>query len=156
MRLPCQLAGFEYRNRFRQDEATAHGMKLMAGRLTMQMWKLVRHPKTHVANECFVRFLVKHLDDLFTFLRHPSADATTWRGEQAIRPAVVNRKVWGGNRTEVGTLAQSRMMSVMQACKQRLADTFDFICRQLTATRPRWPCHFPSWHGKQVPLSEHC
>jgi len=22
-----------------------------------------------------------------------------WRAEQAIRPAVVNRKVWGGNRT---------------------------------------------------------
>jgi transposase len=96
----------------------------------------VRHPKKHAANVRFGKFLEKHLDDLFTFLRHPSADATTWRGEQAIRPAVVNRRVWGGNRTEVGTLAQSRMMSLMQACKQRLADPFDFICRQLTATRP--------------------
>ena len=28
--------------------------------------------------------------------------ATNWPAEQAIRPAVVNRKVWGGNRTEAG------------------------------------------------------
>jgi transposase len=109
-------------------------MKVMAGRLTMQMWELVRHLKTHVANERFAKFLEKHLDDLFTFLRHPGADATNWRGEQAIRPAVVNRKVWGGNRTESGALAQSRIMSVMQTCKQRLADPFDFIRRQLTTT----------------------
>ena len=130
------LHGFEYRNRFRQDEMTVHGMKVMAGRLTMQMRELVRHPKTHAANERFAKFLKKHLDDLFTFLRHPGADATNWRGEQAIRPAVVNRKVWGGNRTEAGALAQSRIMSVMQTCKQRLADPFDFIRRQLTATSP--------------------
>ena len=130
------LAGLEYRNRFRQDEMTAHGMKVMAGRLTTQMWDLVRHPKTHAANERFAKFLEKHLDDLFTFLRHPGADATNWRGEQAIRPAVVNRKVWGGNRTEFGAVAQSRIMSVMQTCKQRLADPFDFIRRQLTATSP--------------------
>ncbi|MGB7323730.1 MAG: transposase, partial [Rubripirellula sp.] len=81
------LKGFEYHNRFRQGEMTAHGMKVMAGRLTMQMSGLVRHPKTHVANEHFAKFLLKHLDDLSTFLRHPGADATNWRGEQAIRPA---------------------------------------------------------------------
>jgi len=130
------LESFEFRNRFRRDEMTAHGMKIMAGRLTMQMWDLVRHPKTNAANERFAKFLEKHLDDLFTFLRHPGADATNWRGEQAIRPAVVNRKVWGGNRTETGALAQSRIISVMQTCKQRLADPFEFIRRQLVSTTP--------------------
>lgn len=130
------LKGFEFRNRFRRDEMTPHGMKVMAGRLTMQMWDLVRHPKTHAANERFAKFLEKHLHDLFTFLRHPGADATNWRGEQAIRPAVVNRKVWGGNRTEIGAQAQSRIMSVMQTCKQRLADPFDLIRRQLVSTTP--------------------
>ena len=130
------LEGSEYRNRFRLDGMTAHGMKVLAGRLTMQMWKLVRHRKTNASNERFAKFLEKHLNDLFTFLRHPGADATNWRGEQAIRPAVVNRKVWGGNRTVVGALAQSRIMSVMQTCKQRMADPFEFIRRQLTATTP--------------------
>ena len=81
------LEGFGYRNRFRSGEMTGHGLKVMAGRLTMRMRDLVRPIKTHAANERFAKFLENHLDDLFTFLRHPGADATNWRGEQAIRPA---------------------------------------------------------------------
>ncbi len=130
------LRGFEYRNRFRSSEMPAHGTKVMVGRSTMQMGDLVRPPKTHPGNERFAKFLEKHLDDLFTFLRHRGADATNWRGEQAIRPAVVNRKVWGGNQTENGALARSQIMSVMQTLKQRLTNPFDFIRRQLTATNP--------------------
>ena len=49
------------------------------------------------------RRLAKHLlaqgIHWFWFLIDPTIDATNYRGEQAIRPAVVNRKVWGGNRT---------------------------------------------------------
>jgi transposase len=130
------LQGFEYRNRYRNDEMTAHGLKVMAGRLTMQLADLVRPIKTHAANERFAKFLEKHLDDLFTFLRHPGADATNWRGEQAIRPAVVNRKVWGGNRSEAGARAQSVIMSVMRTCVQRFADPFVFLRRQLTSLAP--------------------
>lgn len=130
------LQGFKFRKRFRLGAMSRHGMKVMAGRLTMQIWELVRHPKRHAANERFAKFLENHLDDLFTFLRHPGADATNWRGEQAIRPAVVNRKVWGGNRTDTGALAQSRIMSVMQTCRQRWADPFDFIRRQLACIDP--------------------
>ena len=37
--------------------------------------------------------------DLFTFLRVPGVQATNWRAEYAIRPPVVCRKAWGGNRT---------------------------------------------------------
>ena len=45
---------------------------------------------------------------LFTFLRHPRlVDATNWRAEQAIRPAVVTRKVCGGNRSWQGAAAQT-------------------------------------------------
>ena len=58
------------------------------------------HP--HDAN----RHLIKHLRHeraaLFTFLTIDGVDATNWRGEQGVRPAVVNRKVWGGNRSRPG------------------------------------------------------
>ena len=49
------------------------------------------------------------------------------RGEQAIRPAVVNRKVWGGNRTANGADAQAIAMSVLQTCKQQTVDAFLFV-----------------------------
>lgn len=128
--------GLECRNRQRVGQMSEHGMKVMAGRLTVAMAELVRPIKTHTANERFAKFLENHVQDLFTFLRHPGADATNWRGEQAIRPAVVNRKVWGGNRTEAGAAAQSILMSVMRTCQQRLADPFHFIRKQLASATP--------------------
>lgn len=115
---------------------SVHVLKVMAGRLTMRIADLVRSIKPHDAKELSAKFLEKHLHDLYTFLRHPGADATNWRAEQAMRPAVVNRKVWGGNRTESGALAQSRIMSVMQTCKQRLAAPIDFILHQLLSPTP--------------------
>jgi transposase len=38
--------------------------------------------------------------------------ATNWRAEQAIRPAVVSHKTWGGNRTWAGAEA----WQVLTAC----------------------------------------
>jgi Transposase IS66 family len=60
-----------------------------------------------------VRRCGAHLDRewpaLFSCLPDATIDATNWRAEQALRPAVVNRKVPGGNRTwlTVAPLAES-------------------------------------------------
>src|SRR5438034_4909969 len=51
-------------------------------------------------NQRFAKHLLHEYDRLFLYLNCPGLEATNWRGEQAIRPAVVARKVWGGNRTE--------------------------------------------------------
>jgi hypothetical protein len=46
--------------------------------------------------------LARERDALFTFLGHNDVQATNWRAEHAIRPAVVRRKAWGGNLTWSG------------------------------------------------------
>ncbi len=102
-------------------------------------WKkssLVAPIKTHAANERFAKFLENHMGEIFTFLRHLGTNATNWRAEQTIRPAVVNRKVWGGNRTENGAQAQSVLMSIIRTCTPRLADHLLFLRRQLTSRTP--------------------
>jgi hypothetical protein len=48
-------------------------------------------------NRTFARHLVREADAIFTFLTNDT-DAANWRAEQAIRPAVVNRRTYGGNR----------------------------------------------------------
>jgi transposase len=72
------------------------------------------------------RKLIKHLRNerkaLFTFLENPSVPASNWWGEQAIRPAVVTRKIWGGNRTGNGAVTQQTIASVFRTCHQRDAD----------------------------------
>jgi transposase len=67
----------------------------------------------------------------FWFLFDPTIDATNYRGEQAIRPAVVNRKVWGGNRTWRGARWQSILTTVLRTCEQRASKGFEFLLRTL-------------------------
>ncbi len=50
------------------------------------------------------------------FLSDPVVEVTNWRAEQAIRPAVVNREVWGSNRTATGSRSQEVRRSVLETC----------------------------------------
>jgi transposase len=96
-------------------------------------------PKTHPGNEQFAKFLYQRADEVFNYLHDPRLDATNWRAEQAVRPAVVNRKVWGGNRTEDGAEAQGRLTSVFRTCWQRGLHALDFLSKTLRAQ----PGHVP-------------
>ncbi len=69
-----------------------------------------------------LRHLGREFDALFSFLRMPGAPATNWMAEQALRPAVVNRKVWGGNRTWNGASHQERLMTVLRTARQQHRD----------------------------------
>jgi transposase len=121
----------ETRDRFETGEITDHGRLVLRGRLRAELERLVTPIKVHPGNEKFAAFLESHLDDVFEFLRQPGIDATNYRAEQAIRPAVVNRKVWGGNRTAAGARDQSILMSVLRTCHQRALDTLDFLSETL-------------------------
>lgn len=94
--------------------------------------------QAHPHDEC--RKLVKHLlnerDALFRYLADPAIDATNWRGEQAIRPAVVNRKVSGGNRSPRGAATQGRMMTVFRTATQQGIDALDYLVHLARAPDP--------------------
>jgi transposase len=61
----------------------------------------------------------------------PRIEPTNWQAEQAIRPAVVNRKVWGGNRTPAGAKAQSILMSVLETCRRHAHSVVDYVSQTL-------------------------
>jgi transposase len=46
---------------------------------------------TYAPNRRLARHVLGHALEWFWFLIDPTIDATNWRAEQAIRPAVVNR-----------------------------------------------------------------
>lgn len=92
------------------------------------------HP--HDANRRLVKHLTNEADALFSFLYDADIDATNWRGEQAIRPAVVNRKVWGGNRTWKGAATQGRIMSAIRTATQQGIDPIGFLVRLARAPDP--------------------
>ena len=127
----------ELRDRQEAGQVSAHGLAVVRGRLVARCDRLLEWTRADAANERLAKHLATHRDQLFTFLRHPGLDATNWRAEQAIRPAVVNRKVWGGNRTPAGANAQSVLMSVWQTCIQQHREALTFISRVLRGQRPR-------------------
>jgi transposase len=97
-----------------------------------QMMRLLSRGRRNSGNERLANHIWKHRDQVFTFLLEDSIDATNWRAEQAIRPAVVNRKVWGGNRTWNGASAQSTLMSAIVTWQQQSHDPFATLVRLLT------------------------
>ena len=72
------------------------------GRLEARLGRLIDAPPPLKDAKRFAKHLANEFPAVFLFLRDPSIDATNWRAEQAIRPAVVIRKVCGGNRTRKG------------------------------------------------------
>lgn len=81
--------------------------------------------------ERLAKHLWNHAGEWFAFVTDPTIEATNWRAEQAIRPAVVNRKVWGGNRTAAGAHAQGVLMSVLETCRRQTRSAVDYVSQAL-------------------------
>lgn len=89
--------------------------------------ELVRRPSVNAENARFAKHLGKHAASWFLFLVDPTLPATNHRAEQALKTPIVNRKVWGGNRTEAGAEAQAVTSSVLQTCQKKALDVLEFF-----------------------------
>lgn len=119
------------RNRHLKGGVTAEELKEAHGRLEDELERLAWPAREVPAYETLSHHLWRYLGDWLTFLSHPEVEPTNWEAEQAIRPAVVNRKVWGGNRTWAGARAQGVLMSVLQTCKRVGRAALDFVSQTL-------------------------
>ena len=94
---------------------------------TTRLLDLTERPRTHEANETLAKHLYQHGEQWFRFLLDASIPATNHRAEQALKGPIVNRKVWGGNRTDAGAEAQEVTSSVLQTCKNKAIDAFTYV-----------------------------
>lgn len=85
------------------------------------------------ANQRLVNRIHRHFAEWFLFLTDASVPSSNWQAEQTIRPAVVNRKTWGGNRSESDAKAQGILSSVGQTCKKQAKAALDFVRQTLRA-----------------------
>jgi len=124
--------------RDRRDEGTisTRGLRIAKGKIEAKMDRLLDEPDLHDESIRFAMHLLRYRDGLFLFLDRPDVDATNYRAEQAIRPAVINRKTSGGNRTPRGARAQAVIMSVQRTAKQRLVSAFEAFKQMLRDPTP--------------------
>jgi transposase len=123
------------RDRRDSRKISRHGLAVAVGRIYGRMYDLVIAPRTwkNDENRKLMRHLGIHFDQLFTFLEHPGVEPTAWRVDQGSRFAIVNRKVFGGNRYETGARAMERICSVGATCVKRGLDFFTYLGRVLCA-----------------------
>jgi transposase len=132
-------AGLALRDRRDAGILAGAALKGQVTRLQNKLQVLCAPIKTNPDNERLAKFLFHYLYEVFNYLRHPGTDATNWRAEQATRPAVVNRKVWGGSRTEVGAEAQGILVSVIGTARQLKRSALDFFAATLRAPPGKQP-----------------
>lgn len=124
------------RDRRRDGNLSDHGYMVARGRLEKRLDRLLAVRPRAKACRTFRNHLHKHRDQLLTFLYEEDLEATNWPAEQAIRPAVVNRKVFGGNRTWTGAHALEVLASLFATCRQNSIDALTLLSNILRAPSP--------------------
>lgn len=130
------LKGLDLRDRFSQGGVSKHGQAVATGKLVSRLQRLLERNYRLPENKRLANHLIHEFDYLFTYLKVPGLEATNWRGEQAMRPAVIIRKVWGGNRTDKGARTQQVTMSVLRTTHQRGIDPVPLLADLLRSPRP--------------------
>lgn len=101
---------------------------------TEHLCHLTKRPRLNAENARFAKHLHTHAASWFLFLLDADLPATNHRAEQALKTPIVNRKVWGGNRTNAGGEAQAITCSVLETCKNLTIDVFSYISDALRGT----------------------
>ncbi len=129
------------RARYVAGTLSAHGLAVARGHLIARLGRrLARTPSRRLTIARFQAHLITEFDAIFSFLFEPTLDATNWRAEQALRPAVVTRKMsGGGNRTARGAETQQVLTSVLRTAAQRGLDRTDLLVQLLHARTPIVP-----------------
>ena len=125
------------RDRYHAQHISAHGVAVARGHLEHQLNALIDQPGPRRVVQNFATHLALEFPAVFTFLLEPDTiDATNWRAEQALRPAVVTRKVCGGNRSTHGARTQEVLASVLRTIHQRHLDAGVILPQLLHSPEP--------------------
>jgi len=130
-------ASLQLRDRRQEHQIRESGFAVLRGKLEASLDRILAHPGRTPANRRLAGHLRRERNAIFPFLYCPGLEATNYRAEQAIRPMVVTRKVWGGNRTPRGAYAQGVLVSILQTCRQQLRPPVPFLERVLHLRKPR-------------------
>jgi len=82
--------------------------------LVLRMMELLSWPIGHKDTRRVHRRIIKHNQELFTFLDNPLVEPTNNRAERQLRPNVIMRKITFGNRSALGASNHAVMMSIIQ------------------------------------------
>jgi transposase len=134
-------AALATRDGYQAGTVSVHGLAVARGHYAERLGRLLERPvRAARPIQLLQQHLIAEFAGLFSFLWDSTLDATNWRAEQALRPAVVTRKMCGGgNRTRRGADSQQVLASLLRTAHQRDLDATEVLVALLTAPTPLVP-----------------
>ncbi len=89
------------------------------------------HPKLRA----LAREILNDWDAIVAFVHHPELPPTNNEAERALRHAVIARRQSYGTRTSEGSLAYSSLLSVIETCRLRKIDPWNYLAKVIALAR---------------------
>ena len=125
------------RDRYHAGTVSPHGLAVARGHLIAALGAVLDRPSPVADVERFATPLSVEFPAIFSFLFDPTLGATNWRAEQALRPAIVTRKMaGGGHRSLRGAAPQQVLASVLRTAHLRDLDAVPLFVDLLRAPTP--------------------
>jgi transposase len=84
--------------------------------------------------ETIVKELIEHIENLWTFVDVPGVEPTNNAAEQALRHAVIWRKLSFGTQSASGSRFVERMLTVIETCRRQHQNAFVWLTEAVRAT----------------------
>ena len=107
------------RLRKRKDELNEQVYNCRCERIEKRLQLILEHSWSNKEAKRLLKRLIRHQNEVFTFLRNADVPFDNNFGERSIRFAVIMRKNSFNNRSQKGAMTQSVLMSVFFTIKQR-------------------------------------
>jgi hypothetical protein len=93
---------------------------------------MIAEPSKHAEAKRLIKRLKRHRPELTRFLWDEQLDGSNNAAERALRPAVVMRKITGGNRSEQGAQAWATLASLLKTADQQHLGVYDATKKLIT------------------------
>ena len=125
-------------NRFhagKETEENLEELKKFKNITAQKITDILLYPSENKDIQRIKKRIIKHNNELLTFLEHPEVEPTNNRAERGLRPSVIMRKIMFGNRSEVGAKNHAIIMSIVQTGILNNKQTLDLFLS--LATNPQ-------------------
>nr|MDJ0596993.1 transposase [Pleurocapsa sp. MO_226.B13] len=89
----------------------------------------------HSKLQALAKEILNDWDAVVAFVEHPELPPTNNEAERALRHAVIARRIGYGTRTREGSLAKSSLLSVIETCRLRQVNPWEYISSVIKLAR---------------------
>lgn len=119
--------GLDLKKDYEKKKCTLDDLKAGREDLEKKLDALTRVKIINKKANALRKRLIRHKNELFTFLSYPEVEPTNNFAERQLRSSVISRKLSFGNKTKAGADRHSIMMSLIQTAKLQGKDSKDLL-----------------------------